>query len=64
MKGHPDPSEANEVQPVAHYYTYTRNLRTGEWFGFFNSIVAKVENAQIMQLFAENALAFVLVKIE
>ena len=44
MKGVNDPSDS-DPQPIIHYYTYTRNLRSGEWFGFFNGIVAKVEVA-------------------
>ena len=49
---------SNHVE--SHYYTYCRNQRTGEWHGYLNGIVVKVQVQQIMQVVAEKAICIVL----
>ena len=51
------------VQPILHYYTYTKNQKKDEWFGFLNGVVIKMEAAQLMPIFAEHAHLVVLQKV-
>jgi hypothetical protein len=46
-----------------HYYSYNKNKKNNEWFGFLNGIVIKMETAQLTPLFAEKAMVVVLTKI-
>lgn len=51
------------IQPIMHYYTYTKSQKKDEWYGFLNGIVVKLEAAQLTPIFAENAQVVVLSKV-
>jgi hypothetical protein len=51
------------IQPIIHYYTYTKSQKKDEWYGFLNGIVVKLEAAQLTPIFAENAQVVVLSKV-